>query len=247
MECLAQRNALVFACFSVLVNLYMYDVPSPLGNSRWSPRRGHFLNEVLPKLEILQRISTTIGKFTNHVNRVMTLWSVGTVQSFLPFLAEGATKSSSSTDSPQVIKTSASGADEIHLEVMDTSEDQNTPSSEKRNDVTVGNHKDGLNGENGERKAAIRVCKTGKSANDSPDPNTSGCFQSVEYRVCLSLSWCYLRKFTSTLHYCSDEMDAGVHRPNASLHTNRNLQNGSDCEYHMKATCDKCSTTVNQP
>ncbi len=47
--------------FSVLVNMYMYDVPNPLGRTTCNPRREDFLKEVLPRLEVLKQVTTTLG------------------------------------------------------------------------------------------------------------------------------------------------------------------------------------------
>ncbi len=53
----------------------------------------------------------------------------------------------------------------IQLEVMDTSaamEEGKAAGGTSKSNVSSNNHKDEGDGENGERKAAIRLCKTGE-------------------------------------------------------------------------------------
>ena len=91
----------------------------------------------------------------------------------------------------------------IRLEVMDTSSGvlaaeegsivkqavTTTKIDEPKNGTVLNNHKDEMNGENDERKAAIRLCKTSKhlsSVIDKTERFALDLFPEIMYKLCLA-------------------------------------------------------------
>ena len=106
----------------------------------------------------------------------------------------------------------------IQLEVMDTTsaaaaEERKIAASkvdEPKNGTVINNHKDEMNGENDERKTAIRLCKTGKS------------FFKLNANLFESIYFCLTRHLFLVLNF-SNEVDARVYWQNVALYSSRDL------------------------